>query len=184
MEKVIVVLGGSLDPNSKSEIMLTQAQQAIEACGSKAVMIPMSSLNLPFFSHQAKADNPQVDAFIEQVRQADGIIIASPEYHSGVSGVLKNALDFLTKDEVEHKAVGLMAVCGGASGGTSTLNGLATIMGALHAMVIPQQVIIGKSYQSVDEHNQIIDQDVVKRIAQVSQKVVQFSHWHRVYQAA
>ena len=63
-------------------------------------------------------------------------ILATPEYHGGSSGVLKNALDLMGFDEFEGKMVGLVGVSGGRMGAVDALNTLRNIGRALHAWVV------------------------------------------------
>ena len=59
-----------------------------------------------------------------EVGRAQGLILGTPEYHGGFSGVLKNALDLMSPEEIRGKVIGLVGVSGGASGGIDALNGL------------------------------------------------------------
>jgi len=52
----------------------------------------------------------------EEVKQAHGIILGTPEYLGSYSGVLKNALDLMGFEEFEGKMLGLLGVSGGAMG--------------------------------------------------------------------
>ncbi|HYK71628.1 MAG TPA: NADPH-dependent FMN reductase [Pseudoneobacillus sp.] len=78
----------------------------------------------------------------QKVKEADGIILASPEYHSGMSGVLKNALDFLGSEHFRHKPVALLAVAGGGKGGINALGNMRTVMRGLYANTIPRQLVL------------------------------------------
>jgi azobenzene reductase len=77
------------------------------------------------------------------VQESDGVILCSPEYHSGMSGALKNALDFLGS-ELNHKPVGLLAIGGGGKGGMNALNNMRIVGRGLYANVIPKQVVLDK----------------------------------------
>ena len=68
---------------------------------------------LPFFSPDLDGDDvpPAVESFRSVLRQADGLLMSSPEYAHGVPGVLKNALDWLvgsTQGEIVDKPVALI----------------------------------------------------------------------------
>ena len=78
----------------------------------------------------------------EEVKHAEGIILGTPEYHGGYSGVLKNALDLMGFEEFEGKMLGLV----GVSGGT-----LREVGRALHACVVPEQASIPQAWQEFDE---------------------------------
>jgi azobenzene reductase len=82
----------------------------------------------------------------DKVRKADGIILATPEYHNGMSGVLKNALDFLGSEQLQHKPVALIAVSGGGKGGINALNNMRTVMRGLYANCIPRQLVLDPTH--------------------------------------
>jgi len=58
---------------------------------------------------------PDVERLRNTVKQADGLILATPEYHGGVSGVLKNALDLMGFEQLDSKVTGIISVLGGQS---------------------------------------------------------------------
>jgi FMN reductase len=60
----------------------------------------------------------------EEVNQGQGIILGTPEYHGGYSGVLKNALDLMGFEKFEEKMLGLVGVSGGAMGAFGPMNSL------------------------------------------------------------
>ena len=86
--------------------------------------------------------NPVVKSLRKSVLEADAVLLLSPEYHSAMSGALKNALDFLGSTQFLHKPVGLMAVAGGGKGGINCLNNMRTVMRGVYANAIPRQLVL------------------------------------------
>src|SRR5690348_14151474 len=76
------------------------------------------------------------------VKEADGVVLCTPEYHNAMSGALKNAFDFLGSSEFMHKPVGLLAVAGGGKGGINALNSMRLVARGVYVNVIPKQVVI------------------------------------------
>lgn len=82
-----------------------------------------ANLRLPLFDGDLQAEQgipPQVQTLAQQILNADGIIISSPEYNKGITGVLKNALDWISRVEgsvLKDKPVALMSAANGRSGG-------------------------------------------------------------------
>jgi len=66
-------------------------------------------------------------AYATKVKRAQGILLATPEYHGGYSGVLKNALDLMGFDEFEGKMIGLVGVSGGNMGAFGALSSLRSV---------------------------------------------------------
>ncbi|UCZ55154.1 NAD(P)H-dependent oxidoreductase [Bacillus shivajii] len=103
----------------------------------------LSEYLLPLFDDSVHtADNPIVNQFKEKVSKADAYIVITPEYHGGMSGSLKNSLDFLNKSFFKDKPTFLISVAGGGKGGINALNQLRMIMRALQADIESRQLVI------------------------------------------
>ncbi|OLO28691.1 FMN-dependent NADH-azoreductase [Priestia megaterium] len=105
--------------------------------------LDLSQLSLPIFTgepHQYETE--EVQELIEKTEKADGILLATPEYHGAMSGALKNAFDFLNSAYFAHKPVALLAVSGGGKGGINALNNLRTVTRALYANVLSKQLVL------------------------------------------
>ncbi|MFE0296519.1 NADPH-dependent FMN reductase [Priestia megaterium] len=105
--------------------------------------LDLSQLSLPIFTgepHQYETE--EVQELIEKIEKADGILLATPEYHGAISGALKNAFDFLNSAYFAHKPVALLAVSGGGKGGINALNNLRTVTRALYANVLSKQLVL------------------------------------------
>ena len=105
------------------------ALQGAQELGVDARLIDLNDYNLPLFdASKENSDLPDgVLRLRQDVRQAHGILLGTPEYHAGYSGVLKNALDYMGFTEFEGKMIGLLAVPGGRMGATNALNGLRAV---------------------------------------------------------
>lgn len=105
--------------------------------------LDLSQLSLPIFTgepHQYEIE--EVKVLTEAIEKADGILLATPEYHGAISGALKNAFDFLNSAYFAHKPVALVAVSGGGKGGINALNNLRTVTRALYANVLSKQLVL------------------------------------------
>lgn len=89
----IIAVSGSLRARSINTALL----RTIASRAPDGVTVTLVSLGaLPLFNPDLEADLPEpAKAFREAIVAADGVIVASPEYAHGISGVLKNALDWL-----------------------------------------------------------------------------------------
>src|SRR5690349_19439948 len=92
---LIVGLGGTLRPNSSSEKALATALNSARAGGARVVSLTGSELELPMFSPSSHHRGPQAQRLLALMRDCDGLIVASPSYHGSVSGLIKNALDYV-----------------------------------------------------------------------------------------
>ena len=104
--------------------------------------------------------------------EADAILIGTPEFHGSISGVLKTALDLLSKTEFRNKIVGIIGVAGGQLGAIDSLNCLRTICTSLHAWVLPQQVSISESNKVFDESGNILNISIKDRLLEIGRNLV------------
>lgn len=135
---LIVGFGGSARPGSTTDIALLAALKRVERLGA----------NTRYFGGQFLAGLPQYDPaasdrteaqrqFVDAIRVADGIVVATPAYHGNVSSLVKNALDLLEdlRDDfrpyLQGRGVGCLVTGGGAQAGGVTLMAL---RGTIHAL--------------------------------------------------
>lgn len=141
----IVGVCGSLRPDSVTSKVLTLALNKSEKFGHESKNLNLKNLELPFCDGSQNYPNfPGVDLLRDAFKTSHGIILATPEYHGCISGVLKNALDLLDESHIQGKAVGLISICGGVHS-SNALNTMRLICRHLHAFVIPDQIIIAHS---------------------------------------
>ena len=107
----------------------------------------------------------------EKVKAADGLILATPEYHGSVSGVLKNALDLMSFEHLSGKVAGLISVLGGQSN-SNALNDLRIIVRWVHGWVIPEQIAVGQAWQAFDSEGKIQDEKLSQRFDGFAQSLV------------
>jgi len=169
----IVGIGGSLRPNSYSQMALSLAAQRVEALGAEMEILDLRKMQLPFCNGEDEYPGyPDVDRLRNAVKEADGLILATPEYHGGVSGVLKNALDLMSFEQLDGKVTGLISVLGGQSN-SNALNDLRLIMRWVHAWVIPEQIAIGQVWKAFSPEGKILDEKLSQRFDQFAQSLVE-----------
>ncbi|MCU0929734.1 MAG: NAD(P)H-dependent oxidoreductase [Burkholderiaceae bacterium] len=147
----IVGLGGTTRPASTSERALQVAMARARALGCETQVF--ASVQLP----QEPYDPAQVErsanalALVEAMRRCDGVVIATPAYHGGISGLLKNAIDF-TEDlrgdvrvYLDGRAVGCIVCAEGPQAMGSTLASLRAIVHALRGWPTPYGATINST---------------------------------------
>ena len=116
---------------------------------------------------------------MKSVNRADGLILATPEYHNSFSGVLKNALDLMGFNEIEGKMIGLIGVAGGSLGAFDALNALRNIGRALHAWVIPEQASVPEAWKHFSETGELSNARLKQRLGEVGRQVARFARVHK-----
>ncbi|MEM8542790.1 MAG: NADPH-dependent FMN reductase [Cyanobacteria bacterium P01_H01_bin.119] len=168
-----VAIAGSLRPNSYSHLALAEAVQRVRALGADVTVLDLREMNLPFCDGSGDySDYPDVQVLSQAVAEADGLILASPEYHGSVSGVLKNALDLMGFDEFSGKVAGVISVLGGQSN-SNTLNDLRVILRWVHAWVIPEQIAIGQVWKTFGDDGKLQDDKLAQRFDAFAQSLVE-----------
>ncbi|NER33883.1 MAG: NAD(P)H-dependent oxidoreductase [Oscillatoria sp. SIO1A7] len=171
----IVGIGGSLRSNSYSQQALKLAAQRVEAIGAEVEILDLRSLKLPFCDGESDySEYPDVERLRATVENADGLILATPEYHGSLSGVLKNALDLMSFEHLDGKVAGLISVLGGQAN-SNALNDLRVILRWVHAWVIPEQVAIPQAWKAFDPEGKLLDAKIQERLDRLAESLVQNS---------
>jgi FMN reductase len=177
---LIVGLGGTGSATGSTERILREALNAAELAGAETLFFDGKALDMPMYSY----DGPRTEqalALIAALRRADGIIIASPGYHGTVSGLIKNALDYvedMAKDDrvyFEGRAVGLIAVAAGWQATGSTLATLRSITHALRGWPTPMAVAINAAQSVFADNGAFADPAVANQINLLAGQVVEFA---------
>lgn len=141
----LIGIGGTLRPNSTTERALRIALDSAAAYdGTTVEMFDGPRLaQLPLYRPESIGRPKPVEELIDALRAADGVIVASPGYHGTVSGVVKNALDYIEdlredgRPYLGGRAFGCIATAAGWQAAVTTLTSLRTIAHALRAWPTP-----------------------------------------------
>lgn len=142
----IVGLCGSLRAGSINRMALHLVGQSMPA-GMGLEMLDIREI--PFFDGDVLAQGfpPAVQALRERIRRADGVVIATPEYNFSIPGVLKNALDWVSRGEDQpfaYKPVAILSASPGPLGGARVQYDLRKVMLFMNAQVLAKpEVFIG-----------------------------------------
>ncbi len=168
----IVGINGSLRPGSYSAMALEVAISRVQGLGVETEIIDLRKLSLPFCNGgDDYSDYPDVAKMQQTVKSAAGLILATPEYHGSVSGVMKNALDLMSFEELSGKVAGLISVLGGQSN-SNALNDLRIILRWVHAWVIPEQISLGQAWKVFNEEGEILDEKLSQRFDAFARSLV------------
>jgi NAD(P)H-dependent FMN reductase len=172
----VVAISGSLRVNSYTTIALRIALEGAAEIASKTCLLNLRDYNLEFAGLD-RSPSPGILHLKQQVQQAHGILLGTPEYHGSFSGVLKNALDLMGFEEFEGKMIGLVGVSAGRLGAFDALNTLRNVGRALHAWVVPEQVSIPEATK-VFEDGELNDAALAQRLRHLGSRVAEFARLH------
>ncbi|MFC5449497.1 NADPH-dependent FMN reductase [Paenibacillus aestuarii] len=173
----IVILAGSNRKEATSTRLSEYIQALMVQKGKQVQLIDLYQTPVPFYSpDEGYHNHPGLANLKKSMLEADAIVLATPEYHSSISGVLKNALDHLSKDHFGGKVVLSVSSSGGAIA-VSSLTQLQTIVRNLHGINCPEWISIGgdqrKSFSTPVAET--IQPDVEKRVKHVVDAFLQLA---------
>lgn len=165
----LTVLGicGALRAASTNRLLLAQA---LHAFGPATQVI--ADLRLPLFDEDqeiASGIPAPVQRLADQIAAADAIIIACPEYNKALSGVLKNALDWVSRTKGSpwrDKPLAIMSAAEGRAGGERAQYSLRLCLNPFGARVLPgPEVMIAASRTAFDADGRLMDARSAKGLA-------------------
>src|ERR687885_264683 len=188
----IIGLAGSLRRASFNRGLIRAAR---ELAPEGVTVEPYEGLDeIPFFNQdvEAQGDPAPVRELKEKIREADAVLIATPEYDYAIPGVLTNALDWALRSPspLRHKPVGIVGASPGSVGTARGQMVLRQILLHAPAYVLPEpQMLISYSRQRFDENGNLTDKDTRRRPMMslgnrkttkrsVSRRVIRTESWH------
>ncbi|OVZ64877.1 NADPH-dependent FMN reductase [Pigmentiphaga sp. NML080357] len=177
----IRILGicGSLRRRSYNRMALLAARELMPA----GMSMELADLDaIPMYSGDLEAEGfPEpVRQLAARIRDADGLLIASPEYNFSVSGVLKNGIDWLSRLDPQpfrHKPAALLSATQGPVGGARNQYDLRKILGCLEAQVLLRpEVFIGLCHTKFDAGGRLADAPTRKVLGD---QMTAFAAWTR-----
>lgn len=187
-EPLIVALGGTLHRGSSSERI---AAKILEACGARGARTKLfAGADLDFPTYGASDERcERARALLEALRGAGGVAIVSPGYHGTVSGMLKNALDYVQDmaDDpsvyFDGRAVGLAAVAAGWQATGTTLATLRTIAHALRGWPTPLGLSINSMTPIFDGDGNFVDASLARQVDMMADQMVGFARMRALWLA-
>jgi FMN reductase len=179
---LVVGIGGTIGAVSSTERALRIALDAVEREGFRTRLFGGEDMaRLPLYDPRTTTRTHHEKDFVEAVRGASALIIASPGYHGSISGVVKNALDLLeetAKDARPYLAdmpVGLIATAYGWQATGSTIAALRSIVHALRGWPTPFAAAINTQITKFDDAGGATDPAVIEQLCLIGKQVARFA---------
>ncbi len=178
---LIVGLGGTLSEASSSERALRYALAAAAAQGARTKLFAAQALDLPMYTVDRSRRTPAAIALVDALAEADGVIVATPAYHGGISGLVKNALDYIEdlradgRPYLDGRAVGCIVCAYGWQATTTTLVSLRSTVHALRGWPTPLGVAINSSQTRFDDAGHVTDDRCAEQLSALGRQVLDFA---------
>lgn len=186
----ILAFAGSTRSASYNKQLVRFAAEAARAAGAEVTLVDLRDYPLPLFDGDLEEQQglPENAKKLKAIFLAhDALLIASPEYNSSITAVLKNTLDWVSRGETDDepalaayrgKTAALISASPGALGGLRGLVHLRAILGNIGVIVLPDQVAVSKASEAFDDKGAFKDERTAKQVTRVAQSLVEFLKKH------
>lgn len=192
MSAKLLFTAGSARKDSLNKKLAHAASKIAEELGATATFIDLSDYPMPLYDGDDENANgvPENAKKLKQIfMDHDGFFIASPEYNSGYSALLKNTIDWMTRpmgDDVPGLAgfsgkVGAIAAASpGGLGGMRGLVQLRMLLGNINVHLIPAQVAMGSAHENFDDAGNITNETQEKMLQNMMTQFVETAQKQKV----
>lgn len=180
MSLLVVGLGGTTRPGSSTEKALRASLEAAERAGAETVLLGAASLELPMYAPENPNRTENALRLVELLRASAGVIVASPGYHGTLSGLVKNALDYIedmSGDDppyLDGRAIGTIACAYGWPATINTLAALRSVAHALRGWPTPMGAGVNSAEQVFDD-DKVVHDRARFQLELVGKQVVEFA---------
>ncbi|MGF1533695.1 MAG: NADPH-dependent FMN reductase [Bernardetiaceae bacterium] len=175
----IAIISGSTRPGRNSHRLALALEQYLKNQADTSVqLIDLAALDLPPFVERLRLlEDPSAEllAASTDLKNADAVILVSPEYNGSFSSALKGFVDRMGKDELGGKPIGVATASTGAMGGMRAALALQQLILAVQAYPQPQMLLCGQITQQIDETGALINPDFLSKIETFAQALLSFA---------
>jgi NAD(P)H-dependent FMN reductase len=178
----ILAFAGSARQDSYNKQLVKIAVAGAKAAGADVTYLDLRDLPMPIYDGDLEAEAgipPNALKFKDLMMENQGLLIASPEYNSSISPLLKNAIDWASRPRpgepmlaaFANKVAAIMSASPGALGGLRGLVHLRSILGNIRVLVLPDQVAVMKSHEAFNPDGTLKDTQQQAAIEQLGANV-------------
>lgn len=165
----ILAFAGSSRTDSFNRSLISIAARGAREAGADVTLVELADYPMPLMSEDLEAAEGMPGKAAELKRMmigSDGFLIASPEYNSSISPLLKNTIDWASRSESEDepplsafsgKTAVIMSASPGKLGGLRGLVVLRMLLANLGITVLPEQRCIGSAHRAFEEDGELAD---------------------------
>jgi chromate reductase len=170
----ILAFSGSARRESLNRRLLAVTAAAVQQAGGVVTLLDLNDYELPLYHgdlEQAKGLPPAAARLVGQIKAHDGLLVASPEYNSFITPLLKNTLDWCTRaddDPFPGRAAAVVSASPGAYGAIRSLQHARHLLLHLGCHVVPSQCSLPRAHEAFDEAGALKDKrsrDAVEAVA-------------------
>lgn len=158
----VFAFAGSLRDGSYNRALLRAAQEEAPA-GMTIEIFDLTGVPLYNADLEAEGDPEQVAALKDGIRDADAVLIATPEYNHGVPAVSKNAVDWASRpprnSPLDEKPVGIIGASPGMGGSARGQSQLRQAFEFTNSYCMPQpEILVARAHEKFDDDGRLTDE--------------------------
>lgn len=165
---IILAFAGSARKESYNKRLVKIAAAGARAAGADVREIDLRDFPLPLFDEDLEKESGTPENATKLKKfflEADGLLLACPEYNSSITPLLKNTIDWMSRPvpgeaplaAFTGKCATLMAASPGGLGGLRGLVTVRSILGNIGVTVLPDQLAISKAFEAFNENGSLKD---------------------------
>lgn len=183
----ILAFAGSTRSGSYNKKLVRIAAEGARRSGAEVTFVDLRDLALPLYDEDLEKEKglPEGAKRLKMLMSThDGFLIASPEYNSSISAVLKNAIDWATRKAEPNepplsafagKVAVIMSASPGALGGLRGLVHLRAILGNINVIVLPDQRAVPKAHEAFNGDGTLKDAELQMAIESLGETAARFA---------
>ena len=183
----LVAFSGSIRKSSFNSAILKAAANAATSAGADVALLDLRDYDLPLFNQDLEDASGLPEAAKKlkaKFREADGFILASPEYNSAFSALMKNTIDWCSRAETDDeppltayagKSALLLSASPGALGGLRGLYSLRTLLQNIQVSVYPEMLAVRSAHQIIGPDGNITDAQWAGKIKNLAESYALFA---------
>jgi chromate reductase len=171
----ILAISGSLRQGSYNTALLVAAAEKLPPGVQVSFYDHLEEI--PAFNEDRVAERPEpVERLWDAVAEADGVLISTPEYNSSIPGVLKNALDWLSRPLIEsplrNKPAAVIGASTGMFGAVWSQAETRKVLSAIGARVLDHELPVPSADEQFDAAGRLVDKDLEQELGAIVHAVV------------
>ena len=180
----ILAFAGSTRTDSFNKKLVKIAAVGAREAGADVTIIDLRDFQMPFYDEDLERQEglPSSARRLKDLMLAhQGLLVASPEYNSSISGVLKNTIDWVSRQSegeiplacFKDKIAGLMSASPGGLGGLRGLVHIRAILENIGVLVIPNQMAISKAHEAFNLDGTMKDEKQEQQVKKIGSNLTQ-----------
>ncbi len=180
----IIAFAGSTRSASYNKMLIRSAADDVKKAGGEVTLIDLRDFPMPLYDgdiEESDGPPPSSTKLYELMKEHQGMLLASPEYNSSITAVLKNTIDWVSRPRsgepplaaFSGKVAALLSASPGALGGLRGLVHIRSILGNIGVTVLPNQIAVPKAMEVYDADGSLKDSRLAEKIAGLARELVE-----------